>query len=142
MRESAPAGPNHAKHFQNLPTTCSKARKSSQMLPQTLPKPSPNLLKATQNRPKRPLGAHFGPMLEKDMVLNVQKTPKYAQNWLKVAISRPRAPQTLPKWTPKPSQIHFLGHFLRFIFPFQICIDFSLVFSSFLKKKRRKNRKK
>ena len=45
FRESAPAGPNHAKHFLNLPTMCSKDFKSSQISSQTLPKPSQNLPK-------------------------------------------------------------------------------------------------
>ena len=60
---SAAARPNHAKHIQNLPIPCSKGSKSFQIPPQTLPKPSPNPPKATQNPSKRPLGAHLGPML-------------------------------------------------------------------------------
>ena len=34
----------------------------------------------------------------------------------KLAPRRPRASQTLPKWSPKPSQIRFLSNFLRLFF--------------------------
>ena len=37
---------------------------------------------------------------------------------------RPRAPQPLPKWSPSPSQMHFLSIFLDLIFPYEICMDF------------------
>ena len=94
FRESAPAGRNHAKHFQNLPTVCSKGPKSSQISPQTFPKPSQNLPKASQNPSRSPLGAHFGPMLERSSILNVQK----AATWRpKAPKGGPRRPQTPPK---------------------------------------------
>ena len=43
----AAAGPNNAKHFQNLPLTCSKGPKPFQIPPQTPPKPTPKLPKVT-----------------------------------------------------------------------------------------------
>ncbi len=48
FRESALARRNHAKHFQNLPTMCSKGPKSSKIYPQT----PQNLTKAFPKRPQ------------------------------------------------------------------------------------------
>ena len=62
FRESAPAGRNHAKHFQNLPTVCSKSPKSSQNFspnpPQTLPKPSQSEPKSIQKPSWSPFWAN------------------------------------------------------------------------------------
>ena len=44
---------------------------------------------------------------------------------------RPRPSQTPPKWSPRPSQIHFLKHFVAFFLPFKICIEFSSFFPWF-----------
>ena len=109
---SAAARPNHAKHIPNLPIrakSCkafprsahdlSKTSKSSQIPSKTLPKPDQILPKSfqippkiTQNRSRRPLRAHLGPMLEKSLILNAQKTPK----------RRPKAPRRGPRAPPNP----------------------------------------
>ena len=47
----------------------------------------------------------------------------------RAAKRRPRASQTLPKLSPRPSQIHFFVCFGAFFFTFKICIDFALIFS-------------
>ena len=113
FREYAPAGPNHAKHFQNLPTTRREGPKSSQIAPQTFPNPPKILPKLTQNRSRRPLGAHLGPMLDKSSISN---PPKTTQKRPRVPKRGPRLSQTLPKWSPRPSQIRFLNNFLRLFF--------------------------
>ena len=92
--------------------------KSSQDPPKILPRPSPNpprsLPKPLQNRSRRPLGDHFGPMLYKSFISKAQKAAK----------KRPRAPkrgprwsQTPPKWSPRPSKNAFLADFLQFFVP-------------------------
>ena len=92
--------------------------KSSQDPPKILPRPSPNpprsLPKPLQNRSRRPLGDHFGPMLYKSFISKAQKMAK----------KRPRAPkrgprwsQTSPKWSPRPSKNEFLSDFLQFFVP-------------------------
>ena len=101
FRESAPARRNHAKHFQNLPTMCSKGPKSSKISPQTLPKPLQNPPKATPNPSRSPFGAHFEPMLERSSTLNAQKTAKRRS---KAPKGGPRRAQTPPKYSPRPSQ--------------------------------------
>ena len=110
---SAAARPNHAKHIQNLSIPCSKGSKPFQIAPQSLPKPSQNLSRATQNPSKRPLVGHLGPMLLQDMILKDQKSVKMRP---KVTTRLPRASQTLPKLSPTPSKIRFLGAFLRIFF--------------------------
>ena len=67
-----------------FPEKAQNLRKSSQNPPKSLPK-------SIQNRSRRPLGAHLGPMLEKSSILNAPQTAK----------RRPRA----PKRRPKPSQM-------------------------------------
>ena len=94
FRESAPARRNHAKHFQNLLTMCSKGPKSFKISPQTLSKPPQNPPKATPNLSRSPLGAHFGPMLERSSTLNVQKAAKRRP---KAPKGGPKRPQTPPK---------------------------------------------
>ena len=108
FRESALARRNHAKHFQNLPTMCSKGPKSFKISPQTLPKPPQNPPKATPNPSTSPFGAHFEPMLERSSILNVQKTAKRLS---KAPKGGPRRPQTPPKCSPRPSQNWFLLDF-------------------------------
>ena len=87
---------------------CPKNPKSFQIPSQTLPKPSPNLPKATQNPSKRPLGAHLEPMLSKNVIWNAQKTVKMRP---KVGNRRPRASQTPPKLSPRLSKIRFSSNF-------------------------------
>ena len=125
FRESAPARRNHAKHFQNLPTMCSKGPKSSKISPQTLPKPPQNPPKAIPNLSRSPLGAHFEPMLERSSVLNAQKTAKRRP---KAPKEGPRRPQTPPKYSPRPSQNWFLLDFWTLFVHLQFCIDFSDIF--------------
>ena len=112
FRESALARRNHAKHFQNLPTMCSKGLKSSQISPQTLPKPSQNLPKASQNPSRSPLGAHFEPMLERSSILNAQKTAKRRSKAPKGGPRQPQTPsQIQPKTIPKLIFVGFLDAF-------------------------------
>ena len=129
FREFAPAGRNDAKHFPNLSTTRLKGPKSFEIPPQTFPKSSPTRPKAIPNPFKRPLGPHLGPMLEKDMLLNVQKSTQMCP---KVAKRRPGASQNPSKWSPRPPQIHFLDVLLALISLFHICIDFLAHFHRFL----------
>ena len=106
---------------------------ASTLAPQTLPKSSQNLSKATQNPPKRPLGAHLGPMLLQDMILKVQKSVKMRP---KVTTRLPRASQTLPKLRPTPSKIRFLGAFLRIFLIVNLhrfFINFFVTFTCFFK---------
>ena len=88
-------------------------------------KPLQNLSKSTRNRAKRPLGPHLRPMLEKRAISNTKETFKKR---LKVHKRQPRLSQTPLKWGPRPSQNRFLSDFLAFVFPFWICIVFSLSF--------------
>ena len=83
----------------NSPKTLSKPLK-------ILPNPSQNLSKSTQDQSKSSLGAHLGPMLEKRSIPNGQKA---ARKRPRAPKRRPRPSQTLPKWSPRPSQIHFLN---------------------------------
>ena len=96
------------------PEGSKKGPRSAQEASKILPKPSPNAPKSTPNRSKRPLGAHLGPMLYKSSTWNAQITVK----------KRPRAPkrgprpaQTLPKWSPRPSQDHFVEWFFGIYVP-------------------------
>ena len=73
---------------------------------QILPKPF-------QNRSKRLLGAHLGPLFQKDMIWNAQQAVKMRP---KMAPRRSRASQTLPKWSPRLSQIRFLNDFCACFF--------------------------
>ena len=98
---------------------------SSPSRSKTHPKPSQKLSKSTRNRAKRPLGPHLRPMLEKRAISNTKETFKKR---LKVHKRQPRLSQTPPKWGPRPSQNRFLSDFLAFVFPFWICIVFSLSF--------------
>ena len=108
-------GPGCPKFF---PNGIHDIPKSSQNPPKSLPK-------STQNRSRTPLGAHFGPMLNKSSILNNQKMAKRHPRAPK---RRRRASQTPPKWRPRPCQIHFLSIFLIFVFLFKICIDFLWIF--------------
>ena len=67
-------------------------------------------------------------MLNESSVLNAKKTTQ----------KRPTAPkrdpstsQTLPKWSPRPSQIHILSHFVTLFSPLQLGIDFLSCFCCF-----------
>ena len=106
---------------------CSKGPKSSQILPQTLPKPSQNHPKPTQNPSRSPLGAHFGPMLERSSILKVQKTAKRRP---KAPKGRLRQAQTLPKWRPRPSQIDFCWIFGCFFSSSKFPLIFPLFFTA------------
>ena len=64
-------------------------------------------------------------MLEKRAISNTKETFKKR---LKVHKRQPRLSQTPLKWGPRPSQNRFLSDFLAFVFPFWICIVFSLSF--------------
>ena len=101
FRESALARRNHAKHFQNLPTMCSKGPKSSKISPQTLPKPLQNPPKATPNPSRSPFGAHFvgrKHLSSQNVVfLSSGRRPKAPKGG-------PRRPRTPPKYSPRPSQ--------------------------------------
>ena len=101
FRESALARRNHAKHFQNLPTMCSKGPKSSKISPQPLPKPLQNPPKATPNPSRSPFGAHFvgrKHLSSQNVVfLSSGRRPKAPKGG-------PRRPRTPPKYSPRPSQ--------------------------------------
>ena len=77
-----------------FPLCVPKAQNPPKISPQTLPKPSQNLRKASQNPSRSPPGAHFGQMLERSSILNVQKA---ATRRPKAPKGGPRRPQTLPK---------------------------------------------
>ena len=101
--------------------SCQELPKPFPNLPKTFPKPSRNHPKATPNPLRRPLGAHVGPMFQKDMILNVQKTVNMRP---KVSKRRPRVAQTPPKLSPRPSQAYFEPFFAHF--------KFALIFDRFL----------
>ena len=98
--------------------------------PRFLPKPSPNppqiLPRPFQTRPKRPLGAHLGAMLEKSCILNVQNTSKSRP---RAAQSGPRPAHPLPKSGPRPAQIRFLGELLACFFQLYNFFIFFSIFS-------------
>ena len=77
-----------------FPLCVPKAQNPPKISPQTLPKPSQNLRKASQNPSRSPPGAHFGQMLERSSILNVQKAAKRRP---KAPKGSPRRPQTPPK---------------------------------------------
>ena len=77
-----------------FPLCVPKAQNPPKISPQTLPKPSQNLRKASQNPSRSPPGAHFGQMLERSSILNVQKA---ATRRPKAPKGGPRRPQTPPK---------------------------------------------
>ena len=95
--------------------------KSSQDLPKSSRNPPKSFAKSTQNRSRSLLGAHFGLTLYKSSILN---PPEMAKKRPRATKRRPRAPQPFSKWSPRPSQIHFLSIFFDFIFPYEICMDF------------------
>ena len=68
-------------------------------------------------------------MLYKSSILNA---PEMAKKRPRATKRHPRVPQPLPKWSPRPSQIHFLSIFLNLIFPYEICMDFWWIFAWFL----------
>ena len=117
--DSAPAEPNHAKHFQKsahyLFIRSHILLNSFPNRSKTHQKPSQNLSKSTRNRAKRPLGPHLRPMLEKRAISNTKETFKKR---LRVHKRQPRLSQTPPKWGPRPSQNRFFSDFLAFVFPF------------------------
>ena len=104
--------------IENLPKTFPKSFK---MQPET----SQNHPKSIQIWSKRPFGPHPRPMLEKRAISNTKETFKKR---LKVHKRQPRLSQTPLKWGPRPSQNQFLIDFLASVFPFWICVVFSLSF--------------
>ena len=93
--------PQQGEIMPSISKICPLCVQKVQNPPKFLHKPSQNLPKASQNPSRSPLGAHFGPMLERSSILNVQKTAKRRP---KAPKGGPRRPQTLPKWSPRPSQ--------------------------------------
>ena len=124
-RECAPAGPNHAKHFQNLTKTSSKGPKSSQLPPQTSRKPSQNPVKSLPNRakivPEGVLEPTLGQCLKKFRFWTAKKRPNDGKK-------RPEEAQDRPKPRPNSAQDRpksiFKAILKPFFFPFQICIHF------------------
>ena len=88
----------------------SSSFKIGQKLPKTFPKPFP---KSTPNRSKWLLGAYLGPMVLQKLYF---EHPKTGQEVPRAPKRRPRPSQTLPKWSPRPSQIRFLSNFWASLF--------------------------
>ena len=87
------------------PLCVQKIQNPPKFLHKPSPKPSQNLPKASQNPSRSSLGAHFGPMLERSSISNVQQTAKRRQ---KAPQGGRRRPQILPKWRDQdPSKIDF-----------------------------------
>ena len=100
--------------------------KPSQDLPKSSRNPPKSFAKSTQNRSRSLLGAHFGLMLYKSLILNA---PEMAKKRPRATKRRPRASQPPTKWSPRLSQIHFLSIFFNLIFPYEICLDFWWIFA-------------
>merc|ERR1712078_83787 len=73
-----------------FPLCVPKAQNPPKIFLQTLPKPSQNLRKASQNPSRSPPGAHFGQMLERSSILNVQKAAASGQKHPKEAQDDPK----------------------------------------------------
>ena len=127
-REYAPAGPNHAKHFQNLshnlPKSIQKPSKPSENLPKTLPEPSKIGSRSIQKASWSPYWVHAWKKLDFECPKNGQEAAKSAQKRPKIV---PNPSQMKPKTLPNPLFEAFCGFFL----PFKICIDFLSFFSCF-----------
>ena len=63
----------------------------------------------------------------------IKRCPREAPDRQEAPKRRPRASQTPPKWSPRPSQIHFLKHFFAMQNLHWIFIVFSIFFHDFLK---------
>ena len=122
--------PQQGQIFPNVSRIWPQPGKKCPNPPRFLPKPSPNppqiLPRPSQTRPKRPLGAHLGAMLEKSCILNAQNTSKSRP---RAAQSGPRPPQPPPKSGPRPAQIRFLGEFLVCFFQLYNFFIFFSIFS-------------
>ena len=98
FRDSAPVGPNHAKHFQILFTTCSKDPKSSQNSSQTLPNP--------------PKSSQIPPKIDPKSIQKASWSPSWANAWKKLDFERPKngqeaakSAQKRPQTGPNPPQM-------------------------------------
>ena len=98
-----------------------KLENRSPEAPKSRPEGSKIEARRLQNRARRPLGAHRGPMLYQRSLPNTKKTARKRPRAPKRA---PRPSQTFPKWGPRRSQIHFFGYFRAFIFLLESRIDF------------------
>ena len=132
--------PQQGHIFPNAARKCPQPAKKHPNPSKFHPKLSPNLTqilpRPPRNRAKRPLGAHVGPMFEKSKILNVRNTSKSRP---RASRRYPRPSQTLPKWGPRPSKIHFSMHFLVVFFQLQICVEFWLIFCYLSKAQHTKN---
>ena len=125
FRESAPAGRNHAKHFQNLPTVCSKGPKSSQISPQTLPKPPQSEPKSIQKPSWSQFWANAWKKFDFERSKSGQETAKSTQRRPKTTPNPSQIePKTLPKlifvgfldaFCPAPN-LHRFFHYFKIIF--------------------------
>ena len=128
FRDSAPAFFKSVNALPDSPPNSFKIHpKIGPNPPKTLPNPPEILPNPSQNRSRSFLGSHFGLLLYKSSILNA---PEMAKKRPRVTKRRPRAPQPLPKWSPRPSQIYLWSIFFDLIFPYEICMDFWLIFAS------------
>ena len=98
-----------ARHQPQRPTYKINPR-DSQILPQTSSQhPPKSFPRSTQNRSRRPLGAHLGPMLEKSSTLNAKKRPRGGQERSEGAQDHPKP---FPNEAQDPPKSTFRGLFL------------------------------
>ena len=122
FRESAPAGRNHSKHFQNLPTVCSKSQKSSKNFS---PNPPKTFAKRAKIHPEALLEPILGKCLKEVRFWTFKKRPRGDQKHPKEAQDDPKP---LPNRAQDLPQIDFDWIFGRFLSSFKFAKIFPLFF--------------